>query len=112
MLQRVHGLVETYAIAVKQQQPTSIHRSADPARAASARRTAEGPVRDDRRPGRVAQPVATRGANEQTRVRVAARGRRLRSGSALDIAMVRVKENHAVKEADADTDGAAQREPV
>ena len=55
--------------------------------------------------------VATRGSNEQTRLRVLREG----VGSvriAMDIAMVRVKENHAVKETDAENDGAGQREPV
>ena len=55
--------------------------------------------------------MATRGSNEQTRLRVLREG----VGSAriaIDIAIVRVKENHAVKETDAETDGEAQREPV
>jgi hypothetical protein len=50
--------------------------------------------------------LATRGTNEQTRLRVLREG----VGSAriaIDIAMVRVKENHTVIEDDAEQDGAA-----
>jgi hypothetical protein len=55
--------------------------------------------------------VASRGSNEQTRLRVLREG----VGSArisIDIAMTRVKENHAVKESDAEHGGAATHESV
>ena len=111
MLHRIHSLVETYAIAVKKSQPTSftlqqIRRALPPL--VGLLKGQFGMIADQ-----VAglNLVATRGTNEQTRLRVLREG----VGSAriaIDIAMVRVKENHAVKEADAEDDGAAQREPV
>ena len=111
MIHRIHGLVETYAIAVKKSQPTSftiqqIRRALPPL--VGLLKGQFGMIADQ-----VAglNLVATRGSNEQTRLRVLREG----VGSvriAMDIAMVRVKENHAVKETDAENDGAAQREPV
>ena len=111
MLQRVHGLVETYAIAVKKSHPTSftiqqIRRALPPL--IGLLKGQFGMIADQ-----VASLnlMATRGSNEQTRLRV------LRDGVgsariAIDIAIVRVKENHAVKESDAEQGGAARREPV
>jgi hypothetical protein len=111
MLHRIHSLVETYAIAVKKSQPTSftlqqIRRALPPL--VGLLKGQFGMIADQ-----VAglNLVATRGTNEQTRLRVLREG----VGSArisIDIAMVRVKENHAVKESDAEQGGAAQREPV
>ena len=110
MLHRIHGLVETYAIAVKKKQPTSftiqqIRRALPPL---------IGLLKGQF--GMIADQVATlnlmasRGSNEETRLRVLREG----VGSAriaIDIAMVRVKENHAVEEADEKGD-AAKREAV
>lgn len=111
MLHRIHGLVETYAIAVKKKQPTSF------------------PIQQIRRAfppligllkgqfGLIADQVAalnllaTRGSNEQTRLRVLREG----VGSvriAIEISIVRVKENHAIEESDAEHGGTPQREPV
>lgn len=97
MLHRLHGLVETYAIAVKKSQPTShyvqqIRRALPPM--VGLLKGQFGMISDQ-----VASLnlMATRGSNEQTRVRVLREG----VGSvrlALDIATLRVKENHAVKE--------------
>jgi hypothetical protein len=97
MLHRLHGLVETYAIAAKKAQPTShyvqqIRRALPPM---------VGLLKGQF--GMISEQVAglnllaTRGSNEQTRVRVLREG----VGSirlALDVAGTRVKENHAVKE--------------
>ena len=97
MLHRLHGLVETYAMAVKKAQPSSyyvqqIRRALPPM---------VGLLKGQF--GMIAEQVAslnllaTRGSNEQTRVRVLREG----VGSirlALDVATLRVKENHAVKE--------------
>ena len=111
MLHRIHGLVETYAMAVKKSHPTSftvqqIRRALPPL--IGLLKGQFGMIADQ-----VASLnlMATRGSNEQTRVRILREG----VGSAriaIDIAMLRVKENHAVKETDAETDGEAQREPV
>ena len=97
MLHRLHGLVETYAIAVKKAQPSSyyvqqIRRALPPM--IGLLKGQFGMIADQ-----VASInlLATRGSNEQTRVRVLREG----VGSirlALDIATLRVKENHAVKE--------------
>jgi hypothetical protein len=97
MLHRLHGLVETYAIAVKKAQPSTyyvqqIRRALPPM--VGLLKGQFGMIADQ-----VASLnlLATRGSNEQTRVRVLREG----VGSirlALDIATLRVKENHAVKE--------------
>jgi hypothetical protein len=110
MLHRVHGLVETYAIAVKKNHPTSfpvqqIRRALPPL--IGLLKGQFGMIADQIASLNL---VATRGSNEQTRLRVLREG----VGSArisIDIAMVRVKENHAVEESE-EKDGAAQREPV
>jgi hypothetical protein len=100
MLHRLHGLVETYAMAVKKAQPTphyvqQIRRALPPM--VGLLKGQFGMISDQ-----VAglNLLATRGSNEQTRVRVLREG----VGSirlALDIATLRVKENHTVKEAEA-----------
>jgi hypothetical protein len=106
MLHRIHGLVETYAIAVKKSQPTSfpiqqIRRALPPL--IGLLKGQFGMIADQIA---TLNLVATRGSNEQTRLRVLREG----VGSArisIDIAMVRVKENHAVKEAVDERDGEA-----
>jgi hypothetical protein len=111
MLARIHGLVETYAIAVKKSHPTGftiqqIRRALPPL--IGLLKGQFGMIADQ---VAALNLVASRGSNEQTRLRVLREG----VGSvriAMDIAIVRVKENHAVKEADAEAGGAAQREPV
>jgi hypothetical protein len=96
MVHRLNGIVETYALALKRAQPTmsygmQIKRSLPPL---------VGLLKGQF--GMIAEQVAslnlvvTRGANEQTRIRV------LREGvgsirQALEIAAQRVKENHAEK---------------
>jgi hypothetical protein len=110
MLHRIHGLVETYAIAVKKSHPTGftlqqIRRALPPL--IGLLKGQFGMIADQ---VATLNLVASRGSNEQTRLRVLREG----VGSArisIDIAMVRVKENHAVKESDAEG-GAEQREPV
>jgi hypothetical protein len=111
MLHRIHGLVETYALAVKKAQPTAhyiqqIRRALPPL--IGLLKGQFGMIADQIA---ALNLVATRGANEQTRLRVLREG----VGSArisIDIAILRVKENHAVIESDAEHDAAAQREPA
>jgi hypothetical protein len=111
MLHRIHGLVETYALAVKKAQPTAhyiqqIRRALPPL--IGLLKGQFGMIADQIA---ALNLVATRGANEQTRLRVLREG----VGSArisIDIAILRVKENHAVIEGDAEHDAAAQREPA
>src|SRR5215207_10018406 len=97
MLHRVHGLVETYAIAVKKKNPTAhyiqqIRRALPPL--IGLLKGQFGMIADQ---VTAMNLLATRGSNEQTRLRV------LREGvgsirQSLDIAVIRVKENHAEKE--------------
>lgn len=111
MLHRLHGLVETYAIAVKKAQPSShyiqqIRRALPPM--VGLLKGQFGMISDQ-----VASLnlMATRGSNEQTRVRVLREG----VGSvrlALDVATLRVKENHAVKETVEPQAGEPQAEPA
>jgi hypothetical protein len=112
MLHRLHGLVETYAIAVKKSQPTSftiqqIRRSLPPL--IGLLKGQFGMIADQ---VAALNLIATRGSNEQTRLRVLREG----VGSiriAMDIAIVRVKENHAEKEAkDVEEPATARNEPV
>jgi hypothetical protein len=111
MLHRVHGLVETYAIAVKKSHPTSfpvqqIRRALPPL--IGLLKGQFGMIADQIA---ALNLVATRGSNEQTRLRVLREG----VGSArisIDIAMQRVKENHEVKEPGTEKDAAPQGEPV
>jgi hypothetical protein len=96
-LQRAHGLVESYALAVKRTQPPATYlmpiRRALPT-LASLLKGQFGLISDQ---VMALNMVVTRGSNEQVRVRT------LREGigalrQALDVAIVRVKENHAEKE--------------
>ena len=97
MLHRLHGLVETYAIAVKKAQPTGhyiqqIRRALPPM--VGLLKGQFGMISDQVTGLNL---LATRGSNEQTRVRVLREG----VGSirlSLDVATQRVKENHVVKE--------------
>jgi hypothetical protein len=97
MLHRLHGLVETYAMSVKKSQPTAhyiqqIRRALPPM--VGLLKGQFGTISDQ---VAALNLLATRGSNEQTRVRVLREG----VGSirlALDVAILRVKENHAVKE--------------
>ena len=105
MVHRLHGIVETYALALKRAQPTmsygmQIKRALPPL--VGLLKGQFGMISDQ-----VASLnlVVTRGANEQTRIRV------LREGigsirQALEIAAQRVKENHAEKD---DEGGDAER---
>jgi hypothetical protein len=112
MLHRLHGLVETYALAVKKSQPTAhyiqqIRRSLPPL--IGLLKGQFGMIADQ-----VASLnlLATRGSNEQTRLRVLREG----VGSvriSIDVAVVRVKDNHAEKEAkDAKVASTAASEPT
>ena len=111
MLHRLHGLVETFAIAVKKAQPTAhtvqqIRRSLPPL--IGLLKGQFGMIADQ---VAALNLIATRGSNEQTRLRVLREG----VGSiriAMDIAMQRVKENHAEKEKDVEQPAAARNEPV
>jgi hypothetical protein len=112
MLHRLHGLVETYAMAVKKAQPTSftiqqIRRSLPPL--IGLLKGQFGMIADQ---VAALNLIASRGSNEQTRLRVLREG----VGSiriSMDIAMVRVKENHGEKEAkDVEVQATARNEPV
>jgi hypothetical protein len=96
-VQRLHGVVEHYALALKRKQPTmnfgmQIKRLLPPL--VGMLKGQFGLIADQ---VAALHLVTSRGSNEETRVRV------LREGigsirQALDIAGVRVKENHAEKE--------------
>jgi hypothetical protein len=97
-LHRIHGLVETYALAIKRSQPPATYlmpiRRALPM-LASLLKGQFGMISDQ---AMALQMVVTRGSNEQVRIRI------LREGigslrQAIDVAIVRVKENHAEHEA-------------
>jgi hypothetical protein len=111
MLHRIHGLVETYAIAVKKKNPTTftvqqIRRALPPL--IGLLKGQFGMIADQ---VATLNLVASRGSNEQTRLRVLREG----VGScriSIEIAMVRVKENHEVKDTDVEQGGEARREPV
>ena len=96
-LQRIHGIVERYAIAVKQNQPSQVFtmnlRRQLPSLAANLK-AQFGMVADQVTALNLA---TTRGASENQRVRA------LREGvaqvrQALEIALVQTKERHAVKD--------------
>jgi hypothetical protein len=104
-LQRVHGLVETYALAIKRSQPPATYlmpiRRALPT-LASLLKGQFGLISDQAMSLSIG---VTRGANEQVRVRM------LREGigslrQAIDVAIVRVKENHAEEEVAKTSDSA------
>jgi hypothetical protein len=97
-LHRIHGLVETYALAVKRSQPPATYlmplRRALPM-ISSLLKGQFGMISDQ---AMALNMVVSRGSNEQVRIRI------LREGigalrQAIDVAIVRVKENHAEKEA-------------
>lgn len=96
-LQRLHGIVETYALALKRAQPTSLY-SMQIKRALS-------PLVGLLKPqfGLISDQIAAlnlvagRGGNEQTKVRILREGVGL-VRQALEIAVVRVKEHHTVEE--------------
>jgi hypothetical protein len=96
-LQRLHGMVELYALSLKQNKPTSMY-------AQQVKRTLSplvgllkgqfGMIADV---AAALNLVATRGGSETVKIRM------LREGvgslrQQLDIAVVKIKENHAVKE--------------
>jgi hypothetical protein len=107
-LQRLHGIVETYALALKRKQPTTLYgmqvkRALTPL--VGMLKPQFGMISDQ-----VAgmNLVASRGGSETTKVRL------LREGigalrQALEIAAVRVKENHMVDEDDASKKTAARQ---
>jgi hypothetical protein len=96
-LQRLHGIVETFALALKRGQPTSLYgmqvkRALSPL--VGMLKPQFGLIADQ---AAALNLIATRGGNEQSKVRI------LREGvgalrQALEIAAVRVKEHHTVKE--------------
>lgn len=103
-VQRIHGLVESYALALKRAQPTmnygqQIKRALPPL--IGLLKGQFGLIGDQ---VAALNLVVTRGANEQTRIRV------LREGvgsirQSLDIAGVRVKDQHAEKADGAEESG-------
>ena len=107
LLQRLHGVVEQYAMAVKRNQPASVFtmnlRRQFPSLAENLK-AQFGMIADQVTQLNLA---TTRGSSEAQRVRA------LRDGvaqvrQALEIAVTQTKEKHAVKDGDAaDSDGAA-----
>jgi len=97
LLQRLHGIVETYALALKRNQPTSLYgmqvkRAIAPL--VGLLKPQFGMISDQ---AAALNLIAGRGGNETAKVR------QLREGvgglrQALEIAVVRVKDNHMVKE--------------
>ena len=103
-LQRLHGIVETYALALKRNQPTSLYgmqikRAISPL--VGLLKPQFGLISDQ---AAAMNLVAGRGGSETAKVR------QLREGvgalrQALEIAIVRVKDNHTVKDAPPDSPG-------
>jgi hypothetical protein len=98
-LHRLHGLVESYALAIKRSQPPATYlmpiKRALPT-LASLLKGQFGLISDQ---AMALNMGASRGSNEQVRVRM------LREGigalrQAIDVAIVRVKENHAEEKED------------
>lgn len=105
-LHRIHGLVETYALAIKRSQPPQTYlmpiRRALPT-LASLLKGQFGLISDQ---AMALNMGVTRGSNEQVRVRT------LREGigslrQAIEVAIVRVKDNHAEEKEEKSTPGAA-----
>jgi len=105
-LHRIHGLIETYALAIKRSQPPATYlmpiRRALPT-LASLLKGQFGLISDQ---AMALNMGVTRGSNEQVRVRM------LREGigslrQAIDVAIVRVKENHAEEKEKAATPNTA-----
>jgi hypothetical protein len=105
-LHRIHGLIETYALAIKRSQPPATYlmpiRRTLPT-LASLLKGQFGMISDQ---VMALNMGVTRGSNEQVRVRM------LREGigalrQAIDVAIVRVKENHAEDKAKAGDPNAA-----
>ena len=104
MLQRLHGIVETYALALKRNQPTSLYgmqvkRAIAPL--VGLLKPQFGMISDQ---AAALNLIAGRGGNENAKLR------QLREGvgglrQALDIAVVRTKDNHTVKDAPPDSPG-------
>jgi hypothetical protein len=96
-LQRLHGIVETYALALKRNQPTSLYgmqvkRAISPL--VGLLKPQFGLIADQ---AAALNLVAGRGGSEQSKLR------QLREGvgslrQAIEIAVVRVKDNHTVKD--------------
>jgi len=107
-LQRLHGVVETYALALKRNQPTSLYgmqvkRAISPL--VGLLKPQFGLIADQ---AAALNLVAGRGGSEVAKVR------QLREGvgalrQALEIAVVRVKDNHTVKDEEKDGATASSR---
>jgi len=107
-LQRLHGVVETYALALKRNQPTSLYgmqvkRAISPL--VGLLKPQFGLIADQ---AAALNLVAGRGGSEVAKVR------QLREGvgalrQALEIAVVRVKDNHTVKDDEKDGATASSR---
>jgi hypothetical protein len=108
-LQKLHGVVETFALALKRNQPTSLYgmqvkRALTPL--VGLLKGQFGLISDQ---AAALNLVAGRGGSETTKVR------QLREGvgsmrQAIEIAIVRVKDNHTVtEEAESSTDPASER---
>ena len=98
LLQRIHGLVEQYAIALKRNQSTSAFVHEHPPAAADARGEPEEAVRDDLRSGDGGEPRRPAAARSEV-----VRLRQLREGvaqikQAIEIAMTQTKDKHKVIE--------------
>ena len=103
-LQRLHGIVETYALSLKRNQPTSLYgmqvkRGISPL--IGLLKPQFGLIADQ---AAALNLIAGRGGSETTKVR------QLREGvgalrQALDIAVVRTKDNHTVKDEEPDEPG-------
>lgn len=108
-LQRLHGIVETYALALKRNQPTSLYgmqlkRAIAPL--VGLLKPQFGLISDQ---AAALNLVAGRGGSEQSKLR------QLREGvgglrQALEIAVVRVKDNHTVKDEPAAPSSTAPRD--
>lgn len=105
-LQRIHGVVEQYAIAVKRNQPAQVYTMNLRRQLPSLAENLKAQF------GMVAEQVTTlnlatsRGASENQRVRTLREGvAQLRQ--ALEIAMTQTKERHTVKDGEGSEEGSA-----